>query len=45
MALRLFRVLVQRLFVGFKELEELLNLKRRRILIIGGLTGFLGIDE
>jgi hypothetical protein len=31
-----FRVLVQRLFGSFKELKKLLNLKRRRILIIGG---------
>jgi hypothetical protein len=37
-------VLVQRLFGSFKELEELLNLMRRRILIIEGLTGVLEID-
>jgi hypothetical protein len=37
-------VLVQRLFDSFKELEEHVNLKRRRILIIGGLRGVLGID-
>jgi hypothetical protein len=37
-------VLVQRLFGGFKELEELLNLRRRRILIIGGLTRVLRIN-
>jgi hypothetical protein len=37
-------VLVQRLFGSFKELEELLNLKPRRILRIGGLRGVLVID-
>jgi hypothetical protein len=35
---------MQRLFGSFKELEELLNLRRRWILIIGGLTGVLRID-
>jgi hypothetical protein len=37
-------VLVQQLFGSFKELEELLNLRRRRILIIVGWTGVLRID-
>jgi hypothetical protein len=41
-----FRVLVQRLFGSFKELEELQNLKHRRILRIEGSRGrVLGIDE
>jgi hypothetical protein len=35
---------MQQLFDSFKELEELLNLRRRRILIIGGLTEVLRID-
>jgi hypothetical protein len=39
-----FHVLVQQLFGNFKELKKLLNLRRRRILIIGGLTGILRID-
>jgi hypothetical protein len=33
-------VLVQHLFDSFKELKELLNLRRRRILKFEGLRGF-----
>jgi hypothetical protein len=37
-------VLLQWLFSSFKELEELLNMRRRRILKIGGLREVHGID-